>query len=319
MYGASIYYLDKVPTPTVLKKALAQIKPTCMLSVPLVIEKIFKSSIQPKFEANALIKYLYKNPFMRKKINRKAGQKMLEIFGGELRFFGIGGAAISTHVEAFLIEANFPFVVGYGLSETSPIVAGAPLKKRKYRSTGPTIDGMEAKLTDVNPETGEGELIVRGTSVMLGYYNDEKASSEALDKDGWFKTGDLARIDEDGYIFIQGRSKNMILGSSGENIYPEQIESIIDSFEMVVDSLVYDKAGKLGAKVNLDYEKLDHTHAKEILSESEEKQLILDKLEELRAQTNKQMSKFSKLTFFEEQQEPFEKTPTKKIKRFLYI
>ncbi len=317
--GASVYYLTKTPTPTVLKKALAEVQPTCMLSVPLIIEKIYKTNIQPKLEANAVIRTLHKIPMMRKKIHQKAGQKMLEFFGGRLKFYGIGGAALSAHVEKFLLESGFPYIVGYGLTETSPLVAAAHPRHRKFRSTGPAMEKIQVKLIDVNEKTGEGELVIKGPNVMKGYYHNEEATKEVLSSDGWFKTGDLASIDKDGYIFIQGRSKNMILGPSGENIYPEQIESVILAFEMVADALVYEKDGKLAAKIHLDYEKFDQLHAKEKLSTQEEKEKIEALLEELKEQTNQQMSKFSKISAFYEQQEPFEKTPTKKTKRYLYI
>jgi long-chain acyl-CoA synthetase len=317
MYGASVFYLGKIPTPTALKKALLDVKPTCMCSVPLIIEKIFKSNIQPKLESSPVIKTLTKVPFLRKKIHKLAGQKLLDTFGGKLKFFAVGGAPLSAHVESFLIETDFPYLIGYGLTETSPLVAAANPKKRKFTSTGPTVDDVEVKLHDVNPETGEGEILVKGPNVMKGYYKNEQANEEAF-IDGWFRTGDLATIDEDGYIFIKGRSKNMILGPSGENIYPEQLEAIILSFEIVLDALVFEKDGRLAAKIHLDYEKFDHTH-NEHQDESQQQAEIDAILENLKVDANKLMSKFCKISTVIEQQEPFEKTPTKKIKRYLYI
>lgn len=316
--GASIYYMNKVPTPSLLLKALQEVKPTCMLSVPLIIEKIYKNNIQSKFESSTILKSLLKVPFFRKKLHNLAGKKLLQTFGGHLNFFAIGGAPLSAQVEAFLIETDFPYLIGYGLTETSPLIAAVHPSKRKFRSTGPTIDNVEVTLLDKNETTGEGELLVKGPNVMLGYYKNETANKEAFHQ-GWFRTGDLARIDEDGYIFIQGRSKNMILGANGENIYPEQIESTILSFELVLDALVYELEGKVVAKVHLDYEKFDHIHSETHPNASDEKNMIKELLETLRNDTNKELSKFSKISKFLEQQEPFEKTPTKKIKRYLYI
>lgn len=318
MNGASVYYLSKTPTPTVLKKALLEVKPTCMLSVPLVIEKIYKNNIQAKFESSPILKKIYKVPFLRKKLNKIAGKKLIETFGGHLNFFAVGGAPLSAHVESFLIETDFPYLIGYGLTETSPLVAAAHPNRRKFRSTGPAITDVTVSLLDKNETTGEGELLVKGPNIMLGYYNDDNATKEAF-HEGWFRTGDLASIDDDGYIFIQGRSKNMILGPSGENIYPEQIESVILSSEFVLDALVFENEGKIVAKVYLDYEKIDHSHSGESLNAAEEKKMIEDLLESIKESTNKELSKFSKIAKFVEQQEPFEKTPTKKIKRYLYV
>ena len=318
MNGASIYYLSKAPTPTVLKKALQKVKPTCMLSVPLVIEKIYKNNIQAKFESNAILKKIYKVPYLRKKLNKMAGKKLIEIFGGDLNFFAVGGAPLSAHVESFLIETDFPYLIGYGLTETAPLVAAAHPSKRKFRSTGPAITDVTVSLLNKNETTGEGELLVKGPNIMLGYYHDENATKEAF-HDGWFRTGDLARIDDDGYIFIQGRSKNMILGPSGENIYPEQIESVILSSEFVLEALVFENEGKIVAKVYLDYEKLDHRNSDQKIDIAQEKKIIEDLLEKIKDDTNKELSKFSKITKFLEQQEPFETTPTKKIKRYLYV
>lgn len=317
MYGASVFYLGKVPTPTALKKALLEVRPTCMLSVPLIIEKIYKSNIQPKLESSLIIKNLIKFPFLRKKIHKLAGKKLLDTFGGQLGLFGVGGAPLSAHVEAFLIETDFPYIIGYGLTETSPLIAAASLDKRKFTSTGKPVPGVTVKLHDANPVTGEGEILVKGPNVMKGYFKNEQANKEAF-LDGWFRTGDLATIDEDGYIFIKGRSKNMILGPSGENIYPEQLEAILLSFEIVLDALVLEKDGKLAAKIHLDYEKFDHAHD-EHSDESSQQAEIDAILEKLKIDANKMLSKFQKISTFIEQQEPFEKTPTKKIKRFLYL
>ncbi len=319
LHGSSIHYLSKTPTPTILLKTFATVKPTFMLSVPLVIEKICKSKIFPKFHANIIIDTLYKVPFIRKLIHKAAGKKLMESFGGEMRFFAIGGAPLSPYVEKFLIEANFPYAIGYGLTETAPIIAGTPIGHTKLKSTGPALVGVELKLRDFNPKTKQGEIIARGPNVMVGYYNDPERTAEVLDDDGWFETGDLGHFDEDGYLFISGRSKNVIIGASGENIYPEQVEATINEDEYVADSLVYDQDGKLVARIHLDYELIDKKFASTEHSDSELHDDIEAFLEQMRIQTNKKLSSFTKVTKYIEQSEPFVKTPTKKIKRYLYI
>jgi long-chain acyl-CoA synthetase len=319
LHGSAIYYLDKPPTPTILLKTFSVVKPTFMLSVPLVIEKICKAKIFPKFHANIVIDTLYKIPFIRKLINRAAGKKLLESFGGEMRFFAIGGAPLSPYVEKFLIEADFPYAIGYGLTETSPIIAGTPIGHTKLRSTGPALHGVELKLRDYNPQTKQGEIIARGPNIMVGYYKDPERTAEVLDEDGWFETGDLGYFDEDGYLFISGRSKNVIIGASGENIYPEQIEATINENEYVADSLVYDQEGKLIARIHLDYELIDQKFAAKKHSDSELHTDIEAFLEEMRKETNKKLSSFTRVSKYIEQSEPFVKTPTKKIKRYLYI
>ncbi|HHJ53276.1 MAG TPA: long-chain fatty acid--CoA ligase [Caldithrix abyssi] len=320
MYGACIYYLDRPPTPMILVSALAKVRPTVMLSVPLVIEKIFKKRIQPEFHKNKFIELLYTRiPVIRKRLHKLAGKKLRKTFGGRLRFFGIGGAPLSPEVEAFLIEADFPYAIGYGLTETSPLVAGMGPQMRKFRSTGPALDGVEIKIHEPNPETGEGEIWVRGDNVMLGYYKDPDRTREVLTEDGWFKTGDLAYMDEDGYLFIKGRSKNVIVGPSGENIYPEQIEAVLNEFDCVLEALVYENQGKLVAKVYLDYDVLDERFHVKKLTEKEVREKVAARLEEIRQQVNQRVSSFSRLQKIVEQTKPFERTPTQKIKRFLYV
>lgn len=319
LHGSSIQYLDKTPTPTVLLKAFAITRPTAMSSVPLIIDKIYKNKVLSKFNSSAITKYLYKIPFFRKKLNKLAAKKLYETFGGRLRFFGLGGAAIPTYVERFLNEGGFPYTVGYGLTETAPLLCATPLNmKDKINSTGPTMYGVSLKIKDKDEKTGEGEIFVKSPSVMLGYYKDIEKTKEVIDEDGWFHTGDLGYIDDDGYLFISGRSKNMILGSNGENIYPEQVESIINEDELVADSLLLQKDGKLVAKIHLDYEKIDEIYHGETKSSDEILKNINELLEDMRQNTNSRLSSFSKILKFEEQREPFIKTPTKKIKRYLY-
>ncbi|HKJ86387.1 MAG TPA: AMP-binding protein, partial [Spirochaetia bacterium] len=223
--GCSISYLRRPPSATVLMPALKQVRPHLMLTVPLLIEKIYRQSVLPSLMGKTITRRLYGTTVGRKILNRVAGRKLKKTFGGRLYFFGIGGAALAPEVEDFLIEARFPYCVGYGLTETSPLIAGANAKNQHRRSTGPAIDGIEVRLDDANPETGEGEILVRGPIVMKGYYKDTERTAEVIDGEGWFHTGDLGVIDDVGRVYIKGRKKNMILGPSGENIYPEAIES----------------------------------------------------------------------------------------------
>jgi long-chain acyl-CoA synthetase len=316
--GASIHYIQKPPTPTILVKAMATVKPTFMLIVPLIIEKIYKNRIQPNFEKNFLIKALYAIPFIRKRLNRIAGKKLMETFGGEIKFFGVGGAGLSPLVEKFLREAKFPYCIGYGLTETSPLLAGTNPEKTKYKAIGPVIHGMEIELRDKNAE-GIGTLWARGPIVMKGYYKDPEKTAAVMDENGWFNTEDIGYIDRDGYFFMSGRAKNIIVGPSGENIYPEQIEAVINANIFVADSLVFDDNGILTARINLDYDKLDEELGVKKKSETEVHKEVTKVLEEIRKEVNENVSAFSRLKKVIEQKEPFVKTPTKKIKRYLYV
>ena len=314
LHGCSVYYIDKAPTPSVLLKAFSVVRPTMVLSVPLIIEKIYKSKILPKLTSSSVMSILYKVPFIRKTLNKAAGKKLIETFGGRLRFYGIGGASLSPYVEKFLIEAKFPYIIGYGLTETAPLISGTVLgEEPRFKSAGIPFPGVEIKLKDKNPQTGEGEITVKSPSVMMGYYKDKEKTDEVI-QDGWFLTGDLGYRDKDGYLYISGRSKNVIIGPGGENIYPEQIEAVINQHEGVVDSLVLHQDNKLVARVHLDYELLDKKFKAENVNEA----TIAKYLEEMRQEVNSKVSSFSKMVKFIEQLEPFVKTPTKKIKRYLY-
>lgn len=318
LHGASVYHIDKVPTPSVLLKALDVVKPTMMVSVPLIIEKIYKNKILPKFTGSFIMRTLYSIPFFRKKLNLVAGKKLIETFGGRIRFFGIGGAAISPYVEKFLMEANFPYIIGYGLTETAPLLAGGVLgSKKKLKSTGIPMAGVELAIKDPDPETGTGEIIAKSPSVMMGYYKDEEKTAEVM-QDDWFLTGDLGHIDEDGFLFISGRSKNVIIGPAGKNIYPEQIEATINQNKVVMDSLVIEQDSNLIARIHLDYELIDKMFKADSTPDAEVRQKIDNLLEEMRVDINSQISSFSRMVKFIEQIEPFVKTPTKKIKRYLY-
>jgi long-chain acyl-CoA synthetase len=318
MCGSSVYYVKKPPTTAVLLPALEMVKPTAMLTVPLIIEKMYKTRIIPEIKKRFLIRLIYKFPVIRKRIHKIAGTKLMETFGGAMKFFGIGGSALSPEVERFLREAEFPYAIGYGLTETSPLIAGTNAEKTRFRSTGPIIPGLEVRIENQDSKTGIGEIVVRGPSIMKGYYRDPGLTTKVLSEDGWFHTGDLGSFDKSGYLYINGRLKNVILGPSGENIYPEVIESVINRLDIVLESLVYQDQGQLVARVHLDYEKLDVEFSDLDLTESQARERIEQLCEDIKKQVNEQVSSFSRVARVIEQTEPFEKTPTQKIKRYLY-
>ncbi len=317
--GSCVYYLRKPPTPTVLLPAMAEVKPTMMLTVPLIMEKIYFNKILPTFKSKKILSFLYSIGFIRKKLHAVAGKKLYKTFGGHLKFYGIGGAKLNKTVEKFLIEARFPYAIGYGLTETAPLLAGANPSKSVFDSTGPAIEDIELKINNPDKKTGEGEIWARGPNVMKGYYKEPEMTREVLTPDGWFKTGDLGTMDSNNNLYIKGRLKNMIVGASGENIYPEEIESIINNFRFVVESLVIQQKGKLVAYVHLNMEELEKKY--QTLKDDVTKQYTDKKeelLEELQEYVNSKVSKFSQITKVVLQPVPFQKTATLKIKRFLY-
>ena len=317
MIGASVYYMDKPPTAAILLPALEKIKPTIMLSVPLVIEKIYKGKVLPELTRNALLKRLHSIPLSRSILHRIAGKKLLRIFGGRLRVFTIGGAPLAPDVELFLREARFPYAIGYGLTETAPLVAGTPPGRTRFRSTGPALPGASLRIADPNPVTGEGEIQIKGPMVMKGYYRDPDRTREAFTDDGWLRTGDLGVLERDGYLYIKGRSKNMILGPSGKNIYPEEIESIINEFESVQESVVFAQGNRLVALVHLDYERLQQfIHS---IGETDFRAKVNSILTDLQKQINSRVPLYARIHKIVEHEEPFQKTPTQKIKRHLYV
>jgi len=320
-YGASVYYLRGLPTANLLLPALKKVKPTIMLSVPLIIEKIYRAKILPAF-SKGIAKKLYSFPITRKLLNRLAGLKLMKTFGGEIHFFGIGGALLDPAVEQFLIEAKFPYAIGYGLTETSPLLAGANPRTVKYRSTGFCTPGQQLKLINVNSKTGEGEIVAKGDNIMKGYFKDEEKTRECFTDDGWFRTGDLGFLNKNNRLYIKGRLKNMIVGASGENIYPEAIESVVNNHRLVLESIVYELKGKLVAKVHLDNEEIEKVFKNLIKTagdiQNDMQAYITNTLEEIRMHVNSELSGFSRLTLILEQPDPFIKTPTLKIKRYLY-
>jgi long-chain acyl-CoA synthetase len=318
-YGASVHYLRKPPVPSVLLPALEQVKPTIMLTVPLIIEKIFRAKILPKFQKSPVMRSLYSFAPIRKVLHKVAANKLHKTFGGELRFFGIGGAKLDPTVERFLLEGGFPYAIGYGLTETSPLLAGAVVGKTKMGSTGVAVEGVQLRIANADPVTGEGEIQAKGFNVMRGYYKAPEITKEVFTEDGWFKTGDRGNFDKNNLLYIKGRIKTMIVGASGENIYPEEIESVINKMRFVLESLVIEKKGKLVAMIHLN---MDEIEANFKHMKAEAQQYIHEKseeiLKEIHKKVNEEVNKFSRIQQVILQRDPFEKTPTKKIKRFLY-
>ncbi len=314
--GSHVHYLDRPPTARALLPALEKVRPTAVLTVPLIIEKIFRNAILPKLTSNSLRHGLYKIPAIRKFLHRVAGKRLRALFGGELRIMAIGGAPLSPVVERFLREGNFPYVVGYGLTECAPLCSAAQVETTRFLSSGFAVEGVSLRI-DAADENGEGELLVYGPNVMREYYKSPQDTAEVFTGDGWLRTGDLARLDADGYVYIKGRRKNLILGPSGENIYPEEVEAIINQMDYVAESLVVQHEGRLMARVHLDSEKLDVALAGLPDEGRREKEMAI--LEKIRTDTNAKVSSFIRIHKAVLQPEPFEKTPTQKIKRYLYL
>ena len=317
MCGASTRYIKKPPTAAVLMPALKEVRPTIMLTVPMIMEKIYKSKVRPSLTKNGFMKFLYGIPATRKLLHKVAGKQIYATFGGSLGFFGIGGAKLDKDVERFLKEANFPYAIGYGLTETSPLAAGTVPGNPRLGSTGPAVRGVTIKI--INPDSsGEGEIVLYGPNIMKGYYKADDLNKEVFTEDGGFKTGDTGILDKEGFLFIKGRIKNMILGPSGENIFPEEIEAAINKSEWVLESLVYELKGKIVARVEINQEELNK-HMRKFRGKAEEMEEEVNKiLSNIKKSVNEEVNKFSKLTGIFHQKEPFIKTPTKKIKRFLY-
>ena len=310
--GATVYYLPKPPVASLLLKALPIVKPTTMLTVPLIIEKVYKGSVLPTIRKSRTLTWM--NEHMNGLMCKIIGMKLKKTFGGKISFYGIGGAKLDPEVENFLLKANFPYAIGYGLTETSPLLGYSMKGWRAVGSFGYPVYNVKLKLHNVNPETGEGEVVAKGPNVMLGYYKDPARTKSVFTEDGWFRTSDIAVQDEKGRYFIKGRNNNMILGPSGENIYPEEIENVINNLEGVSESIVVEREGKLVALVqpNENFVQWD--------KESEDK--LYEKLDVWKAKllklTNKSVSKASQVSSVEVMKEPFEKTATQKIRRFKY-
>lgn len=314
--GSTVYYLEKPPTPAILIPAMQKIKPTHILSVPLIPEKIFKNNILPQINSKPITKALYKTTIGRKILHRIAGKKLYKMLGENLQFFGIGGAKLDPVTERFLYEGKFPYAIGYGLTETAPLLSAALTYNVKPESAGFKLEEVEMKVHDIDSK-GIGELWVKTPSLMKGYYKEPELTDNVITPDGWFKTGDLVKVNPSGRIFIKGRLKNVILTSTGENIYPEDIESVINNFHFVQESLVVQQKGKLVAMVKFNYEDLEKQYEKF----KEELQHKVDELkEELQTYVNSRVNRFSQISVVVAlpSASDFEKTSTMKIKRYLY-
>lgn len=316
--GCRIVYAGKTPTPAVLQKICEREQPHVMLVVPLIIEKIFKKRVAPAVEKSKMLTFFCRFSMSRKMIYRKIGAKLLAFFGNRLEVMGIGGAALNPEVELFLRDASFPFIVGYGLTEAAPLLAGGPHGDTTIclGSTGKPVPNVEIRIDDPHPETGIGEIVARGPNVMQGYLNDPEATKDSFTEDGWLKTGDLGRLDDAGNLLIKGRSKSVIVLSNGENVYPEAIEHKVNAYPFVVESLVVENRGMLEAWVYPDYEFIDSKTSGQ--NRTQRHQYIAGLLEEMRTALNEQLSTSSRLSRVLERREPFVKTATHKIKRYLY-
>ncbi len=304
--GAEVYFLTKAPTPTTLMKAFAEVHPFMILTVPLVIEKIVKKSVLPVIK-KPLMRVLWNTPGIRKVLRRKVNDKLMAAFGGKLRYLIIGGAALNEEVENCLREMHFIYSVGYGMTECAPLITYEDWFRYAYRSCGKAIVGMELRIDSDDPSKKEGELQVKGVNVMMGYYKNEQATREAFTTDGWLRTGDLGVIDAEGNLYLRGRSKNMLLGASGQNIYPEEIEDKLNSLPLVLESVVVEREGKLVALVFPDTS--DTGKGAKSLQET---------MESNRLRLNKQLPNYSQIAAIELVEHEFEKTPKRSIKRFLY-
>lgn len=316
--GCRIAYAGKAPTPAVLHKICAAEQPHGMLIVPLVMEKIYKKRVLPAIEKNRVLTLLCRFSLGRKLIHRKIGKKLLDFFGGRLEVMGIGGAALNPEVEFFLRDAGFPFLIGYGMTEAAPLIAGGPKNDVTIRhgSTGKPVPNVEVRIADKASATGIGEVQVQGPNVMQGYWNDPEATEETFTEDGWLKTGDLGFIDEVGNLYIKGRSKSVIVLANGENVYPEVIEHKLNSYSLIVESLVIENRGMLEAWVYPDYEFVDEATAGQ--SRQQRHVYITAQLERIRSEVNEQLASASRMSRVVERREPFIKTATHKIKRYLY-
>ena len=320
-HGAQVVYLDKAPTVSVLLPALAEVRPTIMLTVPLIIEKIFNGKVKKTFTKNAFMSALYGVSFIRRYLHRIAGKKLTKTFGGRIRFFGIGGSKLDGEVEQFLLDSKFIYDVGYGLTETAPLIAGMVDGMLRHGSTGPILKGIEYRLENVNEE-GIGELVVKSPSQMIGYYKNPEATAAVFTEDGFFRTGDLCSFDEDGWLYIKGRCKNMILGPSGENIYPEDIENVLNSHVFISESVVTEEDGKLIALVHFDTEAIEAKYSELVDNWHKKKHEFTlfkeDLMREIKQYVNERVNRYSKVAEVVEEEQEFEKTATKKIRRFLY-
>ena len=307
--GCHVHFLSRLPSPKIIMQALAEVKPNIVIAVPLVIEKIYKTKVKPILEKEG-IKFLMKVPGLDQIVLNKVKTELINAFGGEFYEVIIGGAAFNKEVEAFFKRMGFPFTVGYGMTECAPIITYDDWKEEKLYSCGKAAPNMEVRIASADPANIPGEIQIKGANVFLGYYKNEAATSEVFTEDGWFRTGDMGVLDADGSLFIKGRTKCMILGPSGQNIYPEEVETVLNSQPYVVDSLVIEDDGGLTALIYPDFQQ----GAKDGMDQRVFLQYIKDQLPEW----NKELPNYAKLKKIEVMSEDFERTPKKSIKRYLY-
>ena len=309
LHGCHVYYLSRIPSPAIIAAALQEVRPVIVIAVPLIIEKIIRKKVFPKIQNNRM-RLLLSMPVISKKVREKICQEVVKAFGGELYEVIIGGAAFNQEVESFLKRIEFPYTVGYGATECAPIICYRDWHTFKQGSCGQAAYHMQVKINSSNPAEVPGEILAKGLNTMLGYYKNPEATAETLDSEGWYHTGDLGTMDYDGNVFINGRSKNMLLGPSGQNIYPEEIEDKLNSMAMVVESVVVQRDNKLVGLVYPDYDE-----AKNMRFNDDD---IKNIMEQNRLQLNELLPAYEKITEIEIRTEEFEKTPKRSIKRFLY-
>ena len=307
--GCHIYYLTRVPSPKIIFQAFNEVKPRIIIAVPLIIEKIIKKSVMPRLETTTM-KFLMRLPFINDKIRNTVRQQVIDALGGNFKEVIIGGAAFNQEVEAFLHSIHFPYTVGYGMTECAPIISYEDWTRFAQGSCGKAAPRMEVRIDSPDPRNVVGEIVCRGMNVMLGYYKNDEATRQAIDPDGWLHTGDLGVMDDDGNIYIKGRSKNMLLGPSGQNIYPEEIEDKLNNLPYVAESIVIQKEDKLVALIYPDFDQA----FKDGVADSQ----IPAIMEQNRTQLNTQLPAYSQVASVKIYNEEFEKTPKKSIKRFLY-
>ena len=308
--GVQVFFLTRMPSPKIILQAFAEVKPSLVIAVPLIIEKIIKKNVLPKLETPTM-KFLLHVPLVSDKIKEKVREQLMNAFGGAFYEIVVGGAAFNQEIEAFMRSIDFPYTVGYGMTECAPLICYEDWKKFKAGSCGKAVTNMEVKVLSADPANIPGEIICRGDNVMLGYYKNEEATKEVIDADGWLHTGDLGVIDEEGNVTIKGRSKNMLLGPSGQNIYPEEIEDKLNNMPYVNESIVIQALdGKLAALIYPDF---DLAFANGMTEKQVEEQMEANRIE-----VNKQIAAYEQIARVKIYHEEFEKTPKKSIKRFLY-
>ena len=308
--GCHIYFIGKVPSPKILLNAFAEIKPNVVFLVPLIVEKIYKKQIQPLL-AKPSMRWVLSIPFLDQPILAQIRKKLMDAFGGEFSQIVVGGAPLNAEVEEFFAKIKFPYTVGYGMTECAPLISFSDSKDFVPKSAGKLLDTMQAKLINTDKETGVGEICVRGENLMSGYFKNPEATKQIMDKEGWLHTGDLGTIDAEGNIFIRGRNKTMILGASGQNIYPEEIEAKLNNMPYVMESLIIESNGKLIALVCPDYEAVD-------ADENVDQNQLEELMEENRKMLNSMVAAYESVSKIQLYPHEFEKTPKKSIKRYLY-